>query len=90
MKFLRPVLVCSVFIVFVFIVIDPALSADPKDAGSTEFPMLLENYNDSDMGSISSRLLNRIHAEPFNIIASLIFFQNSYLLPIVYNMTTTS
>lgn len=84
MKFLRPVLVCSIFIVFLFIVIDPALSADPKDTGSTEFPMLLENYNDSDMGSISSRLLNRIHAEPFNIIATLIFF-----LAIVHTFMTS-
>jgi hypothetical protein len=74
MKCIRITLICSIFITLVFIIIDPALSAAPKGAGSVEFPMLLKNYNDSDLGSISGQLLNRIKTKPFNIFATLIFF----------------
>lgn len=74
MKFIRTTLICSILIALVFIIIDPALSAGPSEAGSAEFPMLLKNYNDSDMGSISGQLLNRIKTKPFNIFATMIFF----------------
>jgi hypothetical protein len=74
MKFIRTTLICSILMALVFIIIDPALSAAPSEAGSVEFPMLLKNYNDSDMGSISGQLLNRIKTKPFNIFATLIFF----------------
>lgn len=84
MKFIRTILVSSVFIALVFIIIDPALSAAPEGAGSVEFPMLLENYNDTDMGSISAQLLHRIKIKPFNILATLIF-----ILAIVHTFLTS-
>lgn len=74
MKFIRTILACSILIALVFIFIDPVLSAAPEGAGSTEFPMLLKNYNDKDMTSIGGRLLHRIQTKPFNIFATLIFF----------------
>ena len=43
----------------------------PKDAKA--FPRSLESYNDSDVSSITAILKNRIHQEPFNLIATLIF-----------------
>jgi di/tricarboxylate transporter len=50
----------------------PAAEQVSTDAG--DFPRSLESYNDADVGSIWSILENRVKAEPFNLIATLIFF----------------
>lgn len=39
-----------------------------------EFPRPLESYQDSHMKVISEILAHRIHVEPFNLVASIIFF----------------
>jgi len=44
----------------------------PDDAGA--FPRSLESYNDSEVKSIAAILKNRIKEEPFNLVATLIFF----------------
>jgi len=44
----------------------------PDDAGA--FPRSLESYNDSEVKSIAAILINRIKEEPFNLVATLIFF----------------
>ncbi|WP_319548243.1 putative Na+/H+ antiporter [Desulfogranum marinum] len=84
MKFIRAILVSFFCIALVFVIIDPALSAAPEGAGSVEFPMLLQNYNDADMGSITAQLVHRIKVKPFNIFATLIF-----VLAIVHTFLTS-
>jgi hypothetical protein len=39
-----------------------------------DFPRSLASYNDADQGSIGAILKNRIKQEPFNLVATLIFF----------------
>ncbi|MBM9512035.1 putative Na+/H+ antiporter [Desulfobulbus marinus] len=46
--------------------------------------MLLQNYNDADMGSIAAQLVHRIKVKPFNIFATLIF-----VLAIVHTFLTS-
>ncbi|MEW6143705.1 MAG: putative Na+/H+ antiporter [Thermodesulfobacteriota bacterium] len=41
---------------------------------NSKFPPALESYNDSDLGSIPAILKDRIRQEPFNLVATLIFF----------------
>ncbi len=84
MKFIRAILVSFFCIALVLVIIDPALSAAPEGAGSVEFPMLLQNYNDADMGSITAQLVHRIKVKPFNIFATLIF-----VLAIVHTFLTS-
>jgi len=48
-------------------------AGDPPDDAKA-FPRSLESYNDSDLKSIPAVLINRIKQEPFNLIATLIFF----------------
>lgn len=84
MKLIPAILVSSILMVLVFIVNDPTWAAAPEGAGSVEFPMLLKNYNDADMGSISAQLLNRIKTKPFNIVATLIF-----IMAIVHTFLTS-
>ncbi|WP_232370946.1 putative Na+/H+ antiporter [Desulfogranum marinum] len=84
MKFIRAILVSFFCIALVLVIIDPALSAAPEGAGSVEFPMLLQNYNDADMGSIAAQLVHRIKVKPFNIFATLIF-----VLAIVHTFLTS-
>jgi hypothetical protein len=51
-----------------------ALAAEAAPAGAGDFPRSLESYNDADAGSIWTILKNRIRQEPFNLVATLIFF----------------
>ena len=44
----------------------------PSDVGS--FPRSLASYNDADVASIWAQLSNRVKQEPFNLVATLIFF----------------
>jgi hypothetical protein len=49
------------------------VAADPP-ADTEAFPPSLESYDDADGGGISTILKNRVQAEPFNLVATLIFF----------------
>ena len=51
-----------------------APAAEPVSSDAGNFPRSLESYNDADAGSIWAILQNRVKAEPFNLIATLIFF----------------
>ncbi|MCL4246117.1 MAG: hypothetical protein KJ002_13470, partial [Candidatus Dadabacteria bacterium] len=50
-----------------------AYASSSPSAEALAFPPPLESYNDSDLGSISAILIDRIKQEPFNLIATLIF-----------------
>jgi hypothetical protein len=51
-----------------------ALAAKPVLSDIEAFPRSLESYDDADAGSIWTILKNRVKQEPFNLIATLIFF----------------
>jgi len=51
-----------------------ALAPEAPPAGTGDFPRSLESYNDADAGGIWTILKNRIRQEPFNLVATLIFF----------------
>ena len=51
-----------------------AIAADKPAADADAFPRSLDSYHDSDLKSITAILTNRIKQEPFNLIATLIFF----------------
>ncbi len=50
----------------------PTLEAEPS-AIAASFPPSLESYNDIGGGDVGTVLVNRIRAEPFNLVATLIF-----------------
>jgi len=49
-------------------------AAEPVASDAEAFPRNLESYNDADLDSIWAILKNRVQQEPFNLIATLIFF----------------
>lgn len=49
-------------------------AAQPVSANAEAFPRSLVSYNDDDLGSIWAVLKNRVKQEPFNLVATLIFF----------------
>jgi len=51
-----------------------ALAAEKPADDAKAFPRSLESYNDSEVKGIGAILKNRIMQEPFNLIATLIFF----------------
>lgn len=51
-----------------------APAATPAPAGGAAFPPSLESYNDSHMDGILDILIHRARQEPFNLVATLIFF----------------
>ena len=51
-----------------------AAAADKPAAEAAVFPRSLDSYHDSNLKSITAILKNRIQQEPFNLIATLIFF----------------
>jgi Putative Na+/H+ antiporter len=55
------------------IVLSGLAGAAPSLNDAPSFPPALESYNDSDATSVTTVLLNRIHAEPFNLVATVIF-----------------
>jgi hypothetical protein len=64
-----------VFLFLLFLTVSGIVmaSGEPPATGPV-FPPSLESYGDTDMGSIIGILANRVRQEPFNLIASLIFF----------------
>jgi hypothetical protein len=60
---------------FLLVIAAYAAWASVNSASETShFPPALESYNDSDLGSIPAILKDRIRKEPFNLVATLIFF----------------
>jgi len=51
-----------------------APAAEPVSSKAEAFPRNIESYNDADAGSIWSILKHRVKEEPFNLVATLIFF----------------
>jgi hypothetical protein len=51
-----------------------ALSSESHAPIENEFPLPLDEYDDSAIASTTDKLKNRIHIEPFNLVATLIFF----------------
>jgi hypothetical protein len=51
-----------------------ALAAEPASTDAGTFPRSLDSYNDTDAGSLWAILKNRVQQEPFNLVATLIFF----------------
>jgi hypothetical protein len=51
-----------------------ASAAEPVSSGVKEFPRSLQSYGDANVDSIWAILKNRIEKEPFNLVATLIFF----------------
>jgi len=58
-------------------------AAEPAPTGAEAFPRNLETYNDADAAGIWAILKNRVRQEPFNLVATLIFF-----LAIVHSFLT--
>jgi len=50
------------------------LGAAPSSSDAGSVPRSLESYNDADATGIWALLLNRVKQEPFNLVATLIFF----------------
>ena len=65
------ILSCCLFAIF--FVSAAALEASPEHAG-TSFPRSLDSYNDAEIKGVFSILQNRISQEPFNLVATIIFF----------------
>jgi hypothetical protein len=71
------------FLGFVVLWAGVALAAAPSPADAEAFPRSLESYNDAEAGGIWAVLQNRVRQEPFNLVATLIFF-----LAIVHSFMT--
>jgi hypothetical protein len=59
---------------FAILLAGSASAAEPLSSKAQAFPRSLESYNDADVNSIWAILKNRIENEPFNLVATLIFF----------------
>ena len=62
------------FLIFAILLLGVAPAAEPVSPDTVDFPRSLESYNDGGAGSIWAILKNRVKTEPFNLIATLIFF----------------
>jgi hypothetical protein len=65
-----------VFLIFTALVLcsSVAWSASPPAGGAADFPRSLESYGDQELPGILAVLANRIRQQPFNLVATLIFF----------------
>ncbi len=69
----RWILTLTVGIMLLLLAI-PALAAAPQGGQDIDFPRDLQSYGDSGIESIMGRLAARAKAQPFNVVATLIFF----------------
>ena len=51
-----------------------ASSETHSDANATVFPRPLDDYGDAGIEKISAKLMHRVREEPFNLVATVIFF----------------
>ena len=49
-------------------------ASESTEHSAAPFPRPLDDYGDSDIDSISGKLAHRVEVEPFNLVATLIFF----------------
>jgi hypothetical protein len=61
------------FLPAVFLVVTNAFGSSAETVVA-EFPRALDTYGDAGTGGLLGTLANRIHTEPFNLVATLIFF----------------
>ncbi len=52
----------------------PTFAAAPQGGSEIDFPRKLQSYDEAAIDSIPGRLIHRAKAEPFNVVATLIFF----------------
>ena len=69
----RPMVFLSILALFL-IGAGLAFAADQSAGDAPAFPRSLESYNDGNVQSIFAILANRAKQEPFNVIATIIFF----------------
>ncbi|MFZ0240224.1 MAG: putative Na+/H+ antiporter [Desulfobacterales bacterium] len=69
-KVKRAVLLSAAFV----LCCSAAWGASSSDRGPDDFPRSLESYGDQDSPGILDILANRIRLQPFNLVATLIFF----------------
>ena len=62
------------FLSFAILLTGVAPAAEPVSPDTVDFPRSLESYNEAGAGSIWAILKNRVKEEPFNLVATLIFF----------------
>jgi hypothetical protein len=62
------------FIGFAALCAGIAPAAEPASSDAEHFPRSLQSYNDAEAGSIWAILKHRVQQEPFNLVATLIFF----------------
>jgi hypothetical protein len=68
----------------------PARASEPSASPGTPFPPPLESYQDGDVSSLGTVLANRIHAEPFNLVATVIFLLaiiHTFLAPKILHLS---
>jgi hypothetical protein len=65
----RPVLLMLACLIFGGM---PVRAAEP--AGDKKFPISSDSYQDESISTLSGKLLARIQQEPFNAVATIIFF----------------
>lgn len=73
MKYWRLCFVALAFIFSAQMLTEPGFAAAPVEDG-LEFPRQLQSYHDADIQSIAGKLIYRVKTEPFNLLATLIFF----------------
>jgi hypothetical protein len=69
---------------------DPARADGPSAGPGAAFPPSLESYQDGDGSSLGAVLANRIHAEPFNLVATVIFLLaiiHTFLAPKILHLS---
>ncbi|MGE3312434.1 MAG: putative Na+/H+ antiporter [Limisphaerales bacterium] len=65
----------SKLVAFVILLMPVGLwAAAPASSATADFPPPLESYGDANLGSIGAILRHRVEVEPFNLLATLLFF----------------
>ncbi|MBL0716292.1 MAG: putative Na+/H+ antiporter [Desulfosarcina sp.] len=69
----RPLWLFFIFGISLLVLTGTVLAAAPSAGSGIDFPRDLQGYDDAQIGSITGRLIHRAGAEPFNVVATLIF-----------------
>ena len=70
----RCVIVIVVSLLCAGMLIVPAMAAAPHGGKAIDFPRDLQSYSDDGIETIAGKLVARAKAQPFNVVATLIFF----------------
>lgn len=63
----------ALFFVIIMALPDGVVAGDKTHGVETPFPLKLESYQDGHLSSLDEILIHRIHADPLNLIVSLLF-----------------